>query len=419
MALTGRLWKTTQAELAMTTTRTCVTTHFILLTLASVYAAADDYRDERIEMVEVAVAREGITNRSVLQALLKVPRHEFVPSSLHKEAYIDKALPIGFQQTISPPFIVAYMTESLDPQPTDRILEIGTGSGYQAAVLGEICKEVYSIEIVPQLGRTAKRRLDKLGYDNVHTKIGDGYKGWPEHAPFDGIIVTCSPESVPQPLVDQLREGGRMIIPLGERYQQVFYLFEKRDGRLRPTKLVPTLFVPMTGDAEERRVKQPDGSQPEVVNGSFEIDENNDGRADNWHYQRQVERVSDESRDGTFSLKFTNDELGRPGQVLQGLALDGRRVAFVNISVDVKVDQVTPGSKSHERPAMVIHFYDKVRRSLGEGIVGPWLRRSDWERVGRRIPVPPATREAIVRIGLNGATGVMSVDDLKLSFVPK
>ncbi|MHC4875946.1 MAG: protein-L-isoaspartate(D-aspartate) O-methyltransferase [Planctomycetota bacterium] len=402
------------------TTRICVTIQFILLALASVCAAADDdYRDERVEMVEVAVVREGITNRAVLQALLKVPRHEFVPSSLHREAYIDKALPIGFQQTISPPYIVAYMTESLDPQPTDRILEIGTGSGYQAAVLGEICKEVYSIEIVPQLGRSAKKRLEKLGYDNVHTKVGDGYKGWPEHAPFDGIIVTCSPESVPQPLVDQLREGGRMIVPLGERYQQVFYLFEKRDGRLRPTKLVPTLFVPMTGNAEERRVNQPDGSKPEVVNGSFEVDENNDDRADNWHYQRQVERVTDEARDGKVSLRFTNDEPGRPAQMLQGLALDGRRVAFVNLSVDVKVDQVTPGSKSYERPALVIHFYDKVRRSLGEGVVGPWLRRNDWGRFGRRIPVPPATREAIVRVGLNGATGVMSIDDVKLSFVPK
>lgn len=382
-------------------------------------AADDDYRDERKEMVEVSVAREGITNRAVLQALLKVPRHEFVPSSLHKEAYIDKALPIGYQQTISPPYIVAYMTQSLDPQPTDRILEIGTGSGYQAAVLGDICKEVYSIEIVPQLGRSAKKRLEKLGYSNVHTKVGDGYEGWAEHAPFDGIIVTCSPESVPQPLVDQLREGGRMIIPLGERYQQVFYLFEKRDGRLVPTKLVPTLFVPMTGASEERRVKQPDGSHPEIVNGSFEADENNDGLADNWHYQRQVERVTEESRDGEFSLKFTNEEPGRPAQMLQGLALDGRHVAFVNLSVDVKIESAIPGPESFEQPALVIHFYDQVRRSLGEGVVGPWLRPGDWERIGRRIPVPPGAREAIVRIGLNGATGSMSIDNVKLSFVPR
>lgn len=392
----------------------------ISLSAASMMAtAADDYRAERAEMVEVAVVREGITNRAVIQALLKVPRHEFVPSHLHREAYIDKALPIGYQQTISPPYIVAYMTESLDPQADDRILEIGTGSGYQAAVLSEICREVFSIEIVPQLGRSAKKRLEKLGYDNVHTKVGDGYQGWPEHAPFDGIIVTCSPESVPQPLVDQLREGGRMIIPLGERYQQVFYLFEKRDGRLVPTRLVPTLFVPMTGTSEERRVKQPDGSQPQVVNGSFELDENEDGQPDSWHYQRQVERVEGEAPDGDALLVFRNEEPGRPAQMLQGLALDGRRVAFVNLSVDVKVESVTPGRKSYEQPAMVIHFYDKVRRSLGEGAVGPWLRPGDWERLGRRIAVPPATREAIIRIGLNGATGSMRIDDVRLSYISR
>ena len=394
-----------------------------LLTLCagslSGFAADDDYRDERTEMVEVAVVREGITNRAVIQALQKVPRHEFVPTSLHKEAYVDKALPIGYQQTISPPYIVAYMTESLDPKPTDRILEIGTGSGYQAAVLGEICKEVYSIEIVSQLGRSAAKRLEKLGYGNVHTKVGDGYKGWEEHAPFDGIIVTCSPESVPQPLVDQLREGGRMIVPLGERYQQVFYLFEKVEGRLKPTKLVPTLFVPMTGESEDRRVKQPDGSNPEIVNGSFELDDNKDDQSDHWHYQRQVERVTGGARDGEVFLTFKNDEPGRPAQMLQGLALDGRHVAFVNLSVDVKIDSVTPGEKSFDQPAMVIHFYDQVRRSLGEGIVGPWLRSSDWERLGRRIVVPPGTREAIVRIGLNGATGSMSIDDIKLSFIPR
>ena len=143
--------------------------------------------------------------------------------------------------------------------------------------------EVYSIEIVSSLGRAASRKLKKLGYDNVHCRVGDGFKGWPDKAPFDGIIVTCSPESVPQPLIDQLREGGRMIVPLGQRYQQVFYLFEKVNGRLVPKKLTPTLFVPMTGAAEKSRRVQPDPENPEVVNGSFEVDDNSDMRADNWH----------------------------------------------------------------------------------------------------------------------------------------
>lgn len=382
--------------------------------------AADKYEEERRAMVENDVAREGIRNERVLAAMRAVPRHEFVPSRLHKEAYIDKALPIGHSQTISPPFIVAYMTESLNPQPGDRVLEIGTGSGYQAAVLSGLVKDVYTIEIVAPLGNDARARLKKLGYDNVHCRVGDGYQGWSEAAPFDGIIVTCSPESVPQPLIDQLREGGRMIVPLGERYQQTFYLFEKKDGRLEQKKLIPTLFVPMTGISENRRVAQPDASKPQIVNGSFELDENDDGRVDSWHYQRQVERRTEQAPDGLVFLEFQNSEPGRPAQILQGLAVDGRKVAFINLSLDVKVDQAPqPGSQKYEQPAAYIHFYDQIRRTIGEGTVGPWLRRQGWERDGRQIPVPPGAREAVIRIGLNGATGQLSIDNVKLSFVPR
>lgn len=387
--------------------------------LVGTAGAQDKFADERLEMVKNEIIREGITNRLVIEAVNKVLRHEFVPSQYHDEAYIDKALPIGFQQTISPPFIVAYMTETLDPQPGDRILEIGTGSGYQAAVLGEIVDEVYSIEIVSALGRAASRRLKKLGYDNVHCRIGDGYKGWPEKAPFDGIIVTCSPERVPQPLIDQLREGGRMIVPLGERYKQVFYLLEKKNGRLVPTKLVPTLFVPMTGESEDLRAVQPDPSRPQIINGSFEIDENEDGRADSWHYQRQVTRVEDDAPDGDYFLEFENTESGRPSQMLQGFAIDGRRVAFVNLSLDIRLDSAKGGKESWERPALYIHFYDQVRRSVGDVQVGPWLRPQEWERTGRRIAVPIKAREAIIRVGLNGATGKMAVDNVKVSTIPR
>ena len=370
-------------------------------------------------MVAESVASEGITNRLVLHALNTVKRHEFVPSKLFREAYIDKALPIGYQQTISPPFVVAYMTEALDPQPTDKVLEIGTGSGYQAAVLAEIVKEVYSIEIVPQLSREASRRLKKLGYENVHTLSGDGYKGWPEHAPFDRIIVTCSPESVPQPLVEQLREGGRMIVPLGERYQQVFYLFEKKNGKLVQERLIPTLFVPMTGESEDKRRVQPDSEHPELVNGSLEIDDNGDGKVDSWYYQRQTTRVKGDAPAGDYYVTFENTEPGRPSRMMQGLAIDGRKIAFVNLSLDLKLENIRAGEKDYEKPAFYIHFYDHVRRSVGDVSVGPWLRSQDWERTGRRIPVPVNAREAIVRIGLNGATGKMSVDDLRLSVIAR
>ena len=393
---------------------------FLSQTLPQSARADDDkYREAREKMVAEDVAGQGISNRLVLHAINTVQRHEFVPSSLFREAYIDKALPIGYQQTISPPFVVAYMTESLDPKPTDKVLEIGTGSGYQAAVLAEIVKEVYSIEIVPQLSREASRRLQKLGYKNVHTLAGDGYKGWPEHAPFDRIIVTCSPESVPQPLVEQLREGGRMIVPLGQRYQQVFYLFEKKDGKLVPERLIPTLFVPMTGLSEDGRRVQPDPANPQIVNGGLEIDDNEDGKVDNWYYQRQAKHVKGDAPEGDYYVTFENDETGRPARMMQGVAIDGSKVAFVNLSLDLKLDNIRAGSKDYEQPAFYIHFYDQIRRSVGDFKVGPWLRSQDWERTGRRIPVPVNAREAILRIGLNGAAGTMSVDDLKLSFITR
>src|SRR5262249_8358289 len=154
---------------------------------------------------------------------------------------------------------------------------IGTGSGYQAAVLSNLVKEVYSIEIIPALGKLASERLSRLKYHNVHTKIGDGYLGWDEHAPFDKIIVTCSPENVPRALIDQLKEGGKLLIPLGERYQQVFHQFEKKDGELEQKKLISTLFVPMTGQSEDLRQIKPDPLHPRILNGDFEVDENHDG----------------------------------------------------------------------------------------------------------------------------------------------
>lgn len=383
------------------------------------YSADDKFHDERMKMVQETLVREGITNKRVIESMSQVPRHEFVPGPQQKQAYVDVALPIGHQQTISPPFVVAYMTEAIDPQPTDRVLEIGTGSGYQAAVLSGLVKNVYTIEIVGPLGREAEKRLKKLKYDNVVCKVGDGYLGWAEHGPFDKVIVTCSPEKVPQPLIDQLREGGRMIVPLGERYQQVFYLFEKQGGQLKPTKLIPTLFVPMTGKSEDLRTVKPDPANPKLLNGSFELDDNKDTLADSWHYQRQVERTADDSRDGEYVLEFSNSDIGRPSQILQGLAVDGRKVASITVSFDVKIESVQPGPQPYEKPSAVVHLYDSVRRPMSDVTVGPFLRRQDWERIGRRIEVPKDAREAIIRIGLNGATGKMTVDNVKLTFIPR
>jgi protein-L-isoaspartate(D-aspartate) O-methyltransferase len=179
----------------------------------------------------------------------KVPRHELVPERVRSESYRDSPLPIGFGQTISQPFIVAFMTEQLQPAPHHRVLEVGTGSGYQAAILAEVVAEVYTVEIVPELAARATADLKRLGYTNVFTRAGDGYLGWPEAAPFDSIIVTCAPEDPPKPLIEQLKDGGRMVIPVGASGSQELVLLRKNNGRLEKDVVLPVRFVPMTGRA--------------------------------------------------------------------------------------------------------------------------------------------------------------------------
>ena len=212
---------------------------------------AADFAAQRHGMVERQLQARGIKDERVLAAMAKVPREEFVPADARAEAYSDEPLPIGYDQTISQPYIVAFMTENLRPKPSDRVLEIGSGSGYQAAILAELVADIYTIEIVEPLAKTAEATLQRLGYKNVHIKVGDGYKGWPEEAPFDAIIVTCAPENVPQPLTDQLKDGGRMVIPVGERFAQQLYLLEKRNGQLKESVTLPVRFVPMKREGQK------------------------------------------------------------------------------------------------------------------------------------------------------------------------
>ena len=203
-------------------------------------------------MVETQLIERGIRNPLVLSAMRSVPRHEFVPQILQEKAYYDSPLPIGYRQTISQPYIVAFMTEKLRPKPGDRVLEVGTGSGYQAAVLSRLVKEVYTIEIVEPLARSAAAALKRAGCDNVFVRAGDGYRGWPEKAPFDSVIVTAAPEHVPKPLIDQLKEGGKMVIPLGAEFQiQTLKVFSKQEGILVLESTLPVRFVPMTGEAQK------------------------------------------------------------------------------------------------------------------------------------------------------------------------
>jgi protein-L-isoaspartate(D-aspartate) O-methyltransferase len=207
----------------------------------------------RTRMVDEQLAERGIRNERVLDAMRAVPRHEFVPAERRKDAYEDRPLPIGYDQTISQPYIVALMTQELQPAATDKVLEIGTGSGYQAAVLAKLVRDVYSIEIVEPLGTRATADLRRLGFKNVHTKIGDGYAGWPEEAPFVAVIVTCAPDKVPPALVEQLKDGGRMVIPVGDARSQKLFVMVKRGGKMETRDEVDVRFVPMTrGPARKR-----------------------------------------------------------------------------------------------------------------------------------------------------------------------
>lgn len=205
----------------------------------------EEFAKERRKLVDVLKSR-GLKKKTVLDALLKVPRHKFVPASHRNLAYEDRALPIAHEQTISQPYIVGYMTEAADIAPGDKVLEIGTGSGYQAAVLAKLAKEVYSIEIVPSLADNARNLLRELGYKNVQVKTGNGYLGWPEHAPFDAIIVTAAPDEVPQALVDQLAVGGTMVVPVGSQFQEMVIITRSESGVVE-RRTIPVAFVPMVG----------------------------------------------------------------------------------------------------------------------------------------------------------------------------
>lgn len=207
--------------------------------------AKDEYKKERREMVDDQIRARGIRDGSVLKALEKVPRHKFVPTEYAALAYRDSPLPIGQSQTISQPYIVAYMTEAADISKKDKVLEIGTGSGYQAAILGEIAGEVYSIEIIPELTERASRVLNELGYKNIFVKTGNGYLGMPEKAPFDAIIVTAAPDEIPPALVEQLAVGGKMVIPVGDKYQEMV-IIEKTKKGVTEKRTMPVRFVPMT-----------------------------------------------------------------------------------------------------------------------------------------------------------------------------
>ncbi len=373
-----------------------------------------DYPAARQRLISEVLVPGGVTDMRVLESVEKTDRHLFVPADLRDQAYQDRSLPIGAAQTISSPYIVAVMTQELNTEPEHKVLEIGTGSGYQAAILSPLVKAVYTIEIVPELGKQAAKVLSDIGYKNVYTKIGDGFFGWQEHAPFDRIIVTCSPENVPQPLIDQLAEKGLMIIPVGERYQQMLYLLRKKNGKLEREALRPTLFVPMTGQAEDDRKIKSDPSNPSLVNGDFQQRPLASGDIPGWYYQRGLNWKSDSVAPSENFVEFENDTPGRPTQLLQGVPLDGRIVKRINLSAQVQTKSVRQGLDRNELPAVAIRFYDQSRNLLATQFLGPFQGTAKWREESRNFRVPQETREAIVAVGLFGATGVAAFDKIEV-----
>jgi len=275
--------------------------------------------------------------------------------------------------------------------------------------------EVYSIEIVETLGQRAAKTLQRLGYANVTTKIGDGYQGWAEHAPFDKIIVTCSPENVPKPLVEQLREGGRLVVPLGQRYQQTLILFTKVHGALQAEPLQPTFFVPMMGRAEGERAVPADTGEPVLVNGDFK---NAPGsQPAGWYYVRQAKVEPDGRTPGGNCLSFENDAPGRAAQALQAVGVDGRQTHQIEISVWVRGRQVQPGSLPEQRPGLLVAFFNANRQPISKQGIGPWSGTFDWVQKHLRIKVPLSARLASVEVGLWGGTGQVSVSDVALKVI--
>ena len=436
--------------------------------------------EARAQMVERELVRAGIRHPDVLASMRTTPRHRFVPQKVRPQSYEERALPIGYGQTISSPFVVASMTEALDPQPDDRVLEIGTGSGYQAAVLSPLVKDVYSIEIVTPLARQAMRTLKGLKYSNVHVRAGDGYAGWPEAAPFDKIIVTCSPESPPPALVEQLKDGGMMVVPLGERYAQNLCILKKDGDRL--------IQMPMTGEAEENREVLPDPANPVLLNGDFEsvmvgkkseiekmperraslfeegdvledgssadgleefgeeeepddrdldefaddyFDETDDKQTrkkiaeasfemlipEVWCYLRQAQIERHDTGVGKYCLRFRNKKPQVLSQACQGIGVDGREVAALRFRMKIKGEKLVPDLVHGMKPGVYIIFIDEKRNTIRSSILGGWRGSFDWRTVSFSMEVPPAAREACVFFGLHGACGTLWIDDVEMEAV--
>jgi protein-L-isoaspartate(D-aspartate) O-methyltransferase len=373
----------------------------------------------RRAMVERDVVAVGVKNRAVLAALRATPREEFLAPEYRSLAYEDLALPIGHGQTTPAPGVVAALVERLDVRPGEKVLEIGAGCGYQTALLSRLASKVYAIEIVPELGKSAAERLDRLGYHNAKIQIGDGYQGWAEHAPFDKIVVACSPESVPPPLVEQLREGGRMLVALGDRHQQTLYSLKKVHGQLTATTLEETFTSAMSGVASAVRSPEDDAPLTPLANVGFELETLRAGKPDGWHSLRQARLDSTVlAGHGYRCLTFANRQPGRSAGAMQGMAVDGRRIQSLDVSAWIRCQQAQSGKTPTQLPRISLTFLDDNQQPITEEALGPWDGTFAWRQVRSEVLVPPQTRMALIAIGLFGAVGEASFDDIELRTAP-
>ncbi|MCE9528021.1 MAG: protein-L-isoaspartate O-methyltransferase [Planctomycetales bacterium] len=369
-------------------------------------------------MVQEEIANQGIENERLLEAMRDVPREQFVPLSRRNLAYLNVAIAYDDGQVILPPLVTAHLIEQLNPHKNDKVLVIGPGSGYSTALLSRMVREVFAVEIDPVIAKTAEETLARLKYTNVKVRVGDGFEGWKEHAPYQRIIVECSPDSVPKALVEQLAEGGILLVPIGDEFDQTMHLCKKENGKLTTLSLWPTLLLPMKGKAEELRSQSEMPRDPSILNGGFEelVPKTKDVPA-HWAYVRQGRAIAGEfCPEGKNSLAFVNLTPGAAAMALQAFPVDGKKVSELSFACNVWGKDIRPGQNRQQLPRVEVRFFDEKRRLVGGDWMGGWNLTFDWLGKEHVFSVPRTAKFAVLRIGLCGATGEIRFDDLKLEY---
>ncbi len=399
-------------------TSLCLTLWLMSFQPAAAQSGLRELLEARRRMVNEEISAQGIENERLLTAMREVPREQFLPLSKRNLAYLNVAVTYGDGHIILPPLVTAHLIEQVDPQKNDKVLVIGSGSGYSTALLSRMCREVDAVEIDPVVAKSAEETLARLKYTNVRMRIGDGFEGWKEHAPYQRIIVECSPENVPQPLVDQLAEGGMLLVPVGDEFDQTMHLCKKENGKLSTLSLWPTLLLPMKGKAEELRSQSDKPRDPTLLNSGFEelVPQTKDVPAA-WVYVRQGRAIADRScPEGNNSMSFTNVTPGVVATAIQAFPVDGKKISELGIACKVWGMDIRPGQTRQQLPRVEVRFFDEKRRLVGGDWMGGWNMSFTWIKKDHVFAVPRLAKFAVIRIGLGGATGEIKFDDFKLEY---